>query len=51
MDVVPLGIYFGNIETGRKLMKRIELRNSGKGVLKWEAMLQGKRKRLPGGGS
>jgi len=48
MDVVPLGIYFGNIETGRKLMKRIELRNSGKGVLKWEAMLQGKRKDFRG---
>ena len=48
MDVRPLGIDFGSVETGRKLMKRIELRNVGKDVLKWEAMLQGKRKNFRG---
>ncbi len=48
MDVRPLGIDFGSVETGRKLMKRVELRNVGKDVLKWEAMLQGKRKNFRG---
>ena len=48
MDVRPLGIDFGSVETGRELMKRVELRNVGKDVLKWEAMLQGKRKNCRG---
>ena len=48
MDVKPLGIDFGSVETGRKLIKRIELRNVGKDVLKWKAMLQGKRKSFRG---
>ncbi len=48
MDVRPLGIDFGSVEAGRKLMKRIELKNVGKDVLKWEAILQGKRKNFRG---
>ncbi|MBW2595041.1 MAG: hypothetical protein JRC93_03540 [Deltaproteobacteria bacterium] len=48
MDVKPLGIDFGSVETGRKSIKRIELRNVGKDVLKWKAMLQGKRKNFRG---
>ncbi|MBW2599839.1 MAG: BACON domain-containing protein [Deltaproteobacteria bacterium] len=48
MDVRPLGIDFGSVETGRKLIRRIELRNVGKDVLKWKAMLQGKRKNFRG---
>ncbi|MEA2014802.1 MAG: hypothetical protein U9N38_05815, partial [Thermodesulfobacteriota bacterium] len=48
MDLRPLGIDFGNVEADRKLIRRIELRNVGKGVLKWKAMLQGKRKNFRG---
>jgi len=48
MDVKPLGIDFGSVETGRKVVKRIELKNVGKNVLKWKAMLQGKRKNFRG---
>ncbi|MBW2557952.1 MAG: BACON domain-containing protein [Deltaproteobacteria bacterium] len=48
MDVRPLGIDFGSVETGRKFMKRVELKNVGKDVLKWKAMLQGKRKNFRG---
>ncbi|MEA1970172.1 MAG: hypothetical protein U9N37_00950, partial [Thermodesulfobacteriota bacterium] len=48
MDVRPLGIDFGGVDAGRKLMKRVELRNAGGGVLKWKAMLQGNRKTFRG---
>jgi len=48
MEVKPLGIDFGSVETDKKLMKRIELRNVGKDVLKWEAVLQGKKKIFKG---
>jgi hypothetical protein len=48
MDIRPLGIDFGSVDAGRKLMKGVELRNAGKNVLKWKAMLQGNRKTFRG---
>ncbi len=48
IDVRPLGIDFGSVDAGRKLMKRVELRNAGENILKWKAMLQGNRKTFRG---
>ncbi len=48
MEVSPLGIGFGSVGADRKLMKRVELRNAGKNVLTWNAMLQGNRKTFRG---
>jgi hypothetical protein len=48
LDVEPRGIDFGNIEAGGSRIGKIELRNSGKNVLAWEARVQGKRKYFRG---
>ncbi|MBW2630544.1 MAG: hypothetical protein JRC90_02060 [Deltaproteobacteria bacterium] len=48
MDVKPLGIDFGSVDAGIKLMKRVELRNAGGNVLKWKAILQRNRKTFRG---
>ncbi|MCD6486811.1 MAG: hypothetical protein J7K35_05730 [Syntrophobacterales bacterium] len=48
MDIRPLGIDFGSVDAGRKLIKRVELRNAGENILKWKAMLQGNRKTFRG---
>lgn len=48
VEVRPLGIDFGSVDAGRKLIKRVELRNTGGNVLKWKAMLQGNRKTFRG---
>ncbi|MDD5724294.1 MAG: hypothetical protein PHY29_11240 [Syntrophales bacterium] len=44
MNIQPLGIDFGSVAAEGTLMKKIELRNVGKNVLKWVAVLQGSRK-------
>ncbi|MDO9516294.1 MAG: hypothetical protein Q7J01_09385, partial [Syntrophales bacterium] len=48
MDIQPLGIDFGSVAADGTLMKKIELRNVGKNVLKWGAVLQGSRKTFRG---
>jgi len=48
MDIQPLGIDFGSVAADGTLMKKIELRNMGKNVLKWGAVLQGSRKTFRG---
>ncbi|TFG90883.1 MAG: hypothetical protein E4H15_06835 [Syntrophobacterales bacterium] len=48
MDIQPLGIDFGSIAADGTLTKKIELRNVGKNVLKWGAVLQGSRKTFRG---
>ncbi len=48
MEIQPLGIDFGSVAPDGTLMKKIELRNVGKNVLKWNAVLQGSRKTFRG---
>ena len=48
MDIQPLGIDFGSVAADGTLMKKIELRNVGKSILKWGASLQGNRKTFRG---
>ena len=43
LEFVPPGIDFGTIEAGKQVMKKIEIRNTGKDVLTWRARLQGNR--------
>ncbi|MBN2178193.1 MAG: hypothetical protein JW743_02020 [Deltaproteobacteria bacterium] len=48
LEVEPHGIDFGDVEAGGSRIRKIELRNSGKNVLAWEARVQGKRKYFSG---
>ena len=48
LEIKPHGIDFGAIEAGKKMIKKLEVRNTGKGILGWRAKLQGNR-RLFGG--
>jgi len=48
LAVDPLGIDLGIVESGKKLMKKIKINNSGKGILKWKAMLRKNRKIFTG---
>jgi len=48
LEVQPRGIDFGNVDAGGSRIQKIELRNSGKNVLAWEAKVQGKRKYFKG---
>jgi len=48
MDIYPLGMDFGSVAAEGTLMKKIELRNLGKNVLKWDALLQGNRRMFRG---
>ena len=48
MGIQPLGIDFGSVAADGTLIKKIELRNVGKNVLKWRALLQGGRKTFRG---
>jgi len=48
MEIKPLGIDFGSVNAGMKLVKRIELKNTGNDVLKWKAMPQSNRKTFRG---
>ncbi|MBN2397616.1 MAG: hypothetical protein JXI32_04485 [Deltaproteobacteria bacterium] len=48
MEVYPLGIDLGSLAAGEAAVKKIELRNVGKSVLKWNAVLQGNRRAFRG---
>jgi hypothetical protein len=48
LAVDPLGIDLGIVEAGKKLIKKIKINNSGKGILKWKARLRKNRKRFTG---
>ncbi|MBN2569499.1 MAG: hypothetical protein JXB42_08740 [Deltaproteobacteria bacterium] len=48
LEIRPYGFDFGEIEVGRQLMKKIEVRNVGKDVLTWRAGLQRNRKMFRG---
>ena len=48
LEVEPRGIDFGNVEAGDSRMRKIELRNTGKNILVWEARVQGKRRYFRG---
>lgn len=44
LEIRPRGIDFGTIATGEKVMKKLEVRNTGKGILSWRVKLQGRGK-------
>jgi hypothetical protein len=48
LEVEPRGIDFGDVDVGGSRIRKIELRNSGKNILTWEARAQGKRKYFKG---
>lgn len=48
IKVEPLGIDSGVVESGKRLVRRVELRNEGRDILKWKARLQGNRKTFAG---
>jgi len=48
LAVDPLGIDLGIVEAGKKLMKKIKINNSGKGILKWKTRLRKNRKIFTG---
>lgn len=48
MDLQPLGIDFGSVPADGTLIRKIRLKNVGKSVLKWGALLQGGRKTFRG---
>jgi hypothetical protein len=48
IKVGPLGIDSGNVASGKQLVKRVELTNQGRDVLKWKASLQGNRRTFVG---
>jgi hypothetical protein len=48
LEVEPRGIDFGDVEAGGSRIRKIELRNTGKNVLAWDARVQGKRKYFKG---
>jgi hypothetical protein len=48
LAIEPLGVDLGIVNTGKRLMKKIKVKNAGKDVLKWKATLQKKRKRFFG---
>jgi len=48
MDIQPLGIDFGSVPADGTLIRKIRLKNVGKNVLKWGAILQGNRKTFRG---
>ncbi len=48
LEIRPHGLDLGKIEAGKQLMKKIEVRNSGKDELIWRARLQGNRKSFRG---
>lgn len=48
IKVKPLGIDSGVVPSGKQLVKRVELTNEGRDVLKWRARLQGNRRSFAG---
>jgi len=48
IKVGPLGIDSGLVASGKQLVKRVELTNQGRDVLKWKASLQGNRRTFAG---
>jgi len=48
LEFAPPGLDFGTIEAGKQVMKKIEIRNTGKDVLTWRARLQGNRRLFQG---
>ncbi|MDO9528228.1 MAG: hypothetical protein Q7J27_03620 [Syntrophales bacterium] len=48
IKVGPLGIDSGVVASGKHLVKRVELTNEGRDVLKWKARLQGNRRTFAG---
>jgi len=48
LEIRPHGIEFGAIEAGKKMIKKLEVRNTGKGILSWRAKLQRNRKLFDG---
>lgn len=48
LDIRPQGIDFGAIEPGKKIMRKLEVKNTGRGILSWIAKLQGRRSLFDG---
>ncbi len=48
IKVGPLGIDSGVVASGKQLVKRVELTNEGRDVLKWKARFQGNRRTFAG---
>lgn len=48
MDVEPPGLDFGDVDGSRTFMKKLKIRNAGRGALNWKAGLQGDREEVEG---
>lgn len=48
LEFRPYGIDCGTIEAGKQVMKKVEIRNTGKDVLTWQARLQENRRMFQG---